>query len=79
VVLALADQCTAACCFGDDLGDLAAFEALGELAARGVDVARIAVRDDESPQEVADAADLVVDGPDGAVELIRALAEPRDA
>ena len=79
VVRALAGPCRAACCFGDDLGDLAAFDALGELAGRGVHVARIAVRDDESPSAVTDAADLVVEGPDGAIELIRALAEPEDA
>ena len=32
VVRALAAGCSAACCFGDDLGDLAAFGALGDLA-----------------------------------------------
>jgi trehalose 6-phosphate phosphatase len=73
VVLALAAGCTAACCFGDDLGDLAAFAALRALAARGVAVASVAVVDAESPKAVAEAADLVVEGPAGARELLRAL------
>jgi trehalose 6-phosphate phosphatase len=73
VVAALAQGCSAACCFGDDLGDLPAFDALAELANRGTPVARVAVVDDESPRAVADAADLVVEGPLGAMEVLRAL------
>lgn len=75
VVAALAPDCSAACCFGDDLGDLPAFGALAELASRGTPVARVAVADHESPRAVAEAADLVVEGPAGAMELLRALAE----
>ncbi|MGH9006108.1 MAG: trehalose-phosphatase [Acidimicrobiales bacterium] len=78
VVAALAQDCSAACCFGDDLGDLAAFDALAELASRGIPVARVAVADAESPRAVADAADLVVEGPSGAMQLLRALAESAD-
>lgn len=73
VVRALADGCTAACCFGDDLGDLAAFDALGTLERAGMRIARVAVTDDESPAEVSKAADLVVRGPAGAMELLGAL------
>lgn len=62
-------------CFGDDLGDLPAFEVLADLAAAGVTVARVAVADAESPREVAAAADLVVDGPASAVRLLRAVAD----
>ena len=47
-----------------------------ELAAAGVAVARVAVTDPESPPEVADAADVVVEGPAGAVELLERLAAP---
>ncbi len=61
--------------FGDDLGDLPAFAALGDLAASGAAVARVAVVDAESPAEVAEAADVVVDGPVGALELLALLAE----
>jgi len=73
VVRALAAGCSAACCFGDDLGDLAAFGALGDLAGRGLSVVRVAVADDESPREVTDASDLAVRGPAGAIELLRQL------
>jgi trehalose 6-phosphate phosphatase len=73
VVGRLARGSTAACCFGDDLGDLAAFEALAALADDGVAVARVAVADDESPPVVADAADIVVAGPSGALALLREL------
>jgi trehalose 6-phosphate phosphatase len=63
----------AACFIGDDLGDLPAFRALDDLAADGVAAVRIGVRSDEAPLELLDAADLVVDGPDGVRELLRKL------
>ena len=68
----------AVACFGDDLGDLPAFDALDDLAAGGVAVARVAVVDAESPPEVAAAADVVVDGPQGAVALLRQLVDGDD-
>ena len=58
---------------GDDLGDLAAFAAVRALRADGVPGCTVASASDESPQ-VADAADLVVPGPDGVVELLTTLA-----
>jgi trehalose 6-phosphate phosphatase len=73
VVRVLGTGCAAACCFGDDLGDLAAFDALSDLAAAGAAVARVAVRDSESPPAVSEAADVVVEGPAGALELLREL------
>jgi trehalose 6-phosphate phosphatase len=73
VVRSLAAGFSAVACFGDDLGDLAAFEALDDLAAAGVAVARVAVIDTESPPAVAAAADVVVEGPEGAVALLRRL------
>lgn len=76
VVRDLAPGHDAAACFGDDLGDLPAFEALAELGAAGMAVARVAVADAESPAEVADAADLVVEGPAAALDLLRELARP---
>ncbi|MBV8162569.1 MAG: trehalose-phosphatase [Acidimicrobiia bacterium] len=63
----------AACFLGDDRGDLAAFDALDRLAADGVDVARVAVRSHEMPEELERRADLVVDGPEGALALLQAL------
>ncbi len=64
--------------FGDDVGDLPAFAALGDLAAADgdpPDVVRVAAVDPESPADVAARADLVVRGAVGAVELLRALAD----
>jgi trehalose 6-phosphate phosphatase len=65
-------------CFGDDLGDLAAFAAVDELAGEGVRTAKVAVVDPESPEAVARAADLLVEGPAGALELLLALASALD-
>ncbi|MDA8355390.1 MAG: trehalose-phosphatase [Actinomycetota bacterium] len=62
-------------CFGDDLGDLPAFRVLGEMAANGASVARVAVVDQESPAEVAAMADLVVEGAPAAIRLLQRLAE----
>jgi trehalose 6-phosphate phosphatase len=64
----------AACFFGDDLGDLDAFGALDRLARHGTATVRVAVGDEESPDEVLAAADFVVDGPSAACRLLRALA-----
>jgi trehalose 6-phosphate phosphatase len=85
VVRALADErageaepLRAAAVFGDDIGDLPAFAAVGEL--RGDDgtpivAVRVAAVDPESPAEVAARADLTVPGAVGAVALLRALAD----
>jgi trehalose 6-phosphate phosphatase len=58
---------------GDDHADLDAFEALDRLAASGVQVVRVAVRGRETPRSLVDAADVVVEGPAGLVELLRTL------
>jgi trehalose 6-phosphate phosphatase len=73
VVAELAPGHRAAAAFGDDLGDLPAFAALGRLAGPDLAVARVAVVDAESPAEVAAAADLVVEGPAGALTLLEGL------
>jgi trehalose 6-phosphate phosphatase len=54
---------------GDDLGDLPAFAVAGELGG-GL---RVAVRSAEAPAGLLDAADLVVDGPEGVRELLERL------
>jgi trehalose 6-phosphate phosphatase len=60
---------------GDDRGDLDAFDALDRLAAGGdVTVARVAVRSPESPSELLERADVVVEGPEGVLSLLQALA-----
>ena len=64
---------------GDDSVDLPAFDALDELAAQGVAAMRVAVRSEESPPELLERADVVVDGPEGVLALLREMAEACDA
>ncbi|WP_189814504.1 trehalose-phosphatase [Streptomyces olivaceoviridis] len=58
---------------GDDLGDLPAFAAVEKLRAGGVPGLLVCSGSTEVT-ELADRADLVVDGPQGVVGLLRALA-----
>jgi trehalose 6-phosphate phosphatase len=60
---------------GDDHADLAAFAALDRLSAsEDVDVAvRVAVRGPETPPALIEAADVVAEGPEGLVDLLRTL------
>jgi trehalose 6-phosphate phosphatase len=58
---------------GDDVADLDAFAALDALVARGLLAVKVAVRGDETPEELLSAADVRVDGPQGLVELLRQL------
>jgi trehalose 6-phosphate phosphatase len=72
-VLDLADDFAAVAFAGDDVGDLPGFDALDELAERGVATLRIAVDSPEAPPELLDRADVVVDGPAGLVTFLEAL------
>jgi trehalose 6-phosphate phosphatase len=60
---------------GDDVTDLDAFRALGQLIESGrlKAAVRIGVRSDEGPPEIAREADLVVDAGDGVRALLAAL------
>ena len=58
---------------GDDLGDLPAFAAVAELATRGHEGLRVAVRSEEAPRELLASADLVLDGPEGVLDFLRRL------
>ena len=62
---------------GDDATDLDGFDALDDLASRGeLEAAlRVGIRSDEGPQAIVERADLVVDGVEGLVEVLAALAE----
>jgi trehalose 6-phosphate phosphatase len=73
-LLDLAKGLTAAAFFGDDLGDLPAFDALDELATHGVATVRVGVRSGEAVPELLDRADLVVDGPAGVLTTLQSLA-----
>ncbi|MEU0965144.1 trehalose-phosphatase [Streptomyces sp. NPDC005917] len=59
---------------GDDLGDLPAFAAVEKLRAEGVPGLLVCSGSTEVT-ELADRADLVVDGPEGVVRLLRSLAQ----
>ena len=54
---------------GDDVTDLDAFAALGEVESP----VRVGVRSDEGPPEIVEQADLVVDGVEGVRELLAEL------
>ncbi|MET8782461.1 MULTISPECIES: trehalose-phosphatase [unclassified Streptomyces] len=58
---------------GDDLGDLSAFAAVDKLRSDGVPGLLVCSGSDEVT-ELAQRADLVVDGPPGIVRLVRSLA-----
>lgn len=73
-VAALAAGASAVLYAGDDHGDLAAFDALDELARRGTAVVRVAVGGPELPAALAARADLVVSSPAQLVELLAPLA-----
>jgi trehalose 6-phosphate phosphatase len=55
---------------GDDLEDREAFEALDPL---GIPACRIAVLGAETPEELRRAADVLVEGPPGLLDLLRTL------
>jgi trehalose 6-phosphate phosphatase len=61
---------------GDDMTDLDAFGGLRDLVEAGELEAAVCVgvRSDETPAELEAGSDLLVDGPAGVVELLRALA-----
>jgi trehalose 6-phosphate phosphatase len=64
----------AGCMFaGDDRADLAAFAALDELEADGTVTVKVAVKSEETPQELIDEADIVVERPSGLLELLTRL------
>jgi trehalose 6-phosphate phosphatase len=74
VVAELAEGLSAVCFLGDDVGDLAAFEALDRLRhERGVAVLKVVVASAEAPQALLDAGDVVVDGPVAALGVLERL------
>jgi trehalose 6-phosphate phosphatase len=74
VVAELVDGMRGACFFGDDIGDLPAFDALDRLRAdSGAATLKIAVRSKEAPLELIERGDLLVDGPSEALDVLREL------
>ena len=74
VVADLAAGWSAVCYLGDDHGDLPAFACLARLRRDGITTLAVAVASAEAPAELLVAADLVVDGPAGALAILKALA-----
>lgn len=60
---------------GDDSGDLPAYDEVDRLRAAGTPGLLVCSDSDEAPRRLRERADLVVDGPAGVVELLRALAD----
>ncbi|WP_426246077.1 trehalose-phosphatase [Nocardioides sp. LHG3406-4] len=62
---------------GDDLGDLEAFAAVGELRDAGLATLLVCSSspDAEGPEELVELADVVVPGPDGVLALLRQLVD----
>jgi trehalose 6-phosphate phosphatase len=75
VVEDLSAKLSSVCFFGDDVGDLPAFSALRRLRSTGKTTIAVGVESPEQPDELVDAVDLVVGGPEAAVALLGALAE----
>lgn len=60
---------------GDDVADLEAFAAVDRLAGSGTAGVKVAVRSLETPDALPRAADLVVEGPRGLIELLRSFVD----
>ena len=73
VLGALAAGLERVCFLGDDIGDLPAFTALDRLRGAGIETVKVGVVGSETPPEVLAAADLTVEGPTGALDLLRSL------
>ncbi|HET7720248.1 MAG TPA: hypothetical protein VFK43_09805, partial [Acidimicrobiales bacterium] len=64
------------CFLGDDRGDLTAFDTLDRMAAEGATVLRVGVDSTEAPAELLERADVVVEGPEGSLRILRGLLSP---
>ncbi|HYI62577.1 MAG TPA: trehalose-phosphatase [Acidimicrobiales bacterium] len=74
VVEDLARGCDAACFLGDDVGDLAAFDALDRLREKGgMPTVKVGVESPESAPELLARSDVRVAGPEGAIGWLRSL------
>lgn len=76
VVRELSEGLAAVAFFGDDVGDLPAFDALDHLRSSGVHVLKVVARSAEAPTRLLDAGDVVVDGPEGALSVMQSLLPP---
>ena len=65
------------CMFGDDRGDLSAFDAVDGLGRLGLNKVNIVVIGSNTPDELRQRADLVVHGPSGALAALHQLLPSR--
>jgi len=73
-LLALCEPAPSAVLFaGDDVGDLAAFDAVHSLRARGVPGLLVCSASQEGPPALRERADIVANGPAGVVDVLRSL------
>ena len=61
------------CFLGDDRGDLPAFAGLSRLSDQGLRTIRVGVQTPETPALLLNQADILVEGPTGALEFLREL------
>ncbi|MDQ1437847.1 MAG: trehalose 6-phosphate phosphatase [Acidimicrobiaceae bacterium] len=78
VVWDLAVGLDAVCFLGDDEGDLPAFDALDRLRAQGVHTVKVVVASSEASSRLLDAGDVVVEGPEGALDVLTRLVPAQD-
>jgi trehalose 6-phosphate phosphatase len=77
VVRQLVEGLKAVVFLGDDVGDLPAFDALDELRAHGVYTLKVVVASTEVARALRNTADVMVDGPEGALAVLtRLLPQP---
>jgi len=75
VVEELSAGLSSVCFFGDDVGDLPAFRVLRRLRSEGKTTIAVGVESPEQPDELANAVDLLVRGPEQALALLSSLAD----
>jgi trehalose 6-phosphate phosphatase len=70
----LTEGLTAVAFIGDDLGDLAGFDALDGFAEQGMRTVKVAVRGAEQADALVERADVALDGPDDVLAVLADLA-----
>ncbi|MDQ4025503.1 MAG: trehalose-phosphatase, partial [Actinomycetota bacterium] len=73
VIRERAERLDAVAFAGDDSVDLPGFDVLDELSAQGKATLRIAVNSPEAPSELIERADVIVEGPKGALDFLNRL------
>lgn len=73
IVAKIAQHLKAVAYFGDDQADLPAFDTLDKLAKEGIVTVKITAASNETPKVLLESADIVVQGPNGVLELLKQL------